>query len=143
MSIVNNRAHGWKRPLGCCALLLGLLLTPLSRAENWNDLTPAQQQLLAPLAQNWRSLDRSEQKSFTGIAKAYPDLSLDKQARLRKQISTWASLTPEQRHRAREKFTAFSKVPAEKREAVKRMVREQESQRDPTQDKTKAGPEPD
>jgi hypothetical protein len=42
-------------------------------------------------------------------------------------LETWGKLTPEQRHRAREKFTAFSKVPEEKREAVKQMVREQQT----------------
>jgi len=46
------------------------------------------------------------------------------------QIQEWAALTHEQRERAREKFTAFSRVPEDKREAVKEMVREQESQPD-------------
>ncbi|PIY06266.1 MAG: hypothetical protein COZ19_01485 [Gallionellaceae bacterium CG_4_10_14_3_um_filter_60_1069] len=115
------------------AALLGslLLLSPgISRAENWANLPPAQQQLLAPLASVWDKLETAEQKSFIGVARAYPQLPAEKQQRLREQISAWAALTPAQRHRAREKFTAFSKVPAEKREAVKQMVREQEAKPD-------------
>jgi hypothetical protein len=42
-------------------------------------------------------------------------------------METWSKLTPEQRSRAREKYKAFSRVPAEKREAVKQMVREQQT----------------
>jgi hypothetical protein len=41
-------------------------------------------------------------------------------------MEKWSKLTPEQRTRAREKYKAFNKVPAEQREAVKKMVREQQ-----------------
>ena len=115
------------------AALLGgiLLLSPaIVLAENWANLPPDQQQLLAPLAATWNKLETAEQKSFIGVAKAYPQLPAEKQQRLREQIASWAALTPAQRHQAREKFTAFSKVPAEKREAVKQMVREQEAKPD-------------
>lgn len=108
---------------------LALLSLPFCAcAEKWTDLTAAQQQILAPLAASWASLPQSEHKSFIGVANAYPTLPPEKQQRLRNQIKDWAGLTMEQRHNAREKFAAFSKVPEEKREAVKQMVREQESQ---------------
>ncbi|GAB5606298.1 DUF3106 domain-containing protein [Sideroxyarcus sp. TK5] len=110
---------------------LALLSLPFSAcAEKWSELSAAQQQILAPLSDSWDNLPQSEHKSFIGVADAYPKLSPEKQQRLRAQIKDWAGLTMEQRHRAREKFSAFSKVPEEKREAVKRMVREQEAQSD-------------
>lgn len=108
---------------------LALLSLPFCAcAEKWSELSPAQQQILAPLSASWDSLPQSEHKSFIGVADAYPKLSAEKQQRLRTQIKDWAGLTLEQRHRAREKFSAFSKVPEENREAVKKMVREQEAQ---------------
>lgn len=111
-------------------LMSGLALLSLpfcAFAEKWSELSAAQQQILAPLSTSWASLPQTEHKSFIGVADAYPTLSPEKQQRLRTQIKEWAGLTMEQRHRAREKFAAFSKVPEEKREAVKQMVREQES----------------
>ncbi len=141
MTAMQNKPKKIWHVAGLCSLLL--LLPVVSHAEKWNNLTPAQQKLLAPLAKSWNSLEKAEQKSFVGIAKAYPQLTPDKQQRLREQISTWATLTPEQRHRAREKFTAFSKVPAERRDAVKRIVREQETQPAPPPGGNESSRKPD
>lgn len=141
MTAMQNKPKNIWLVAGLCSLLL--LLPAVSHAEKWNNLTPAQRQLLAPLAKSWDSLEKAEQKSFVGVANAYPQLTPDKQQRLREQISTWAALTPEQRHRAREKFTAFSKVPAERRDEVKRIVREQETKPEAPQAKVESTQKPD
>lgn len=85
----------------------------------WTELTPAQQQILAPLAGEWDKLDNTRRKKWIAIAKAYPKMTPTRQQRLQKRMKAWAALTPEQRRAAREKYRKVKKLPPEKRKAVK------------------------
>lgn len=106
-------------------LLLGL--SGVANAETWTQLSPIQQQALAPLAHEWNALPAKRQQHYLALAKKYTTLPPEKQAAFIERLAKWNSLTPEQRHKAREKFTHFNNVPVEKKEAVKRMIKEKET----------------
>ena len=110
-------------PLIAAALLC---LPAMAGAEAWTELTPIQQETLAPLSKDWDTLAKKQQQHFLRYANHYPKLTPEQKERLHKQLVAWSKLTPEQRRRAREKHQAFSKVPQEKRELVKKMVHERE-----------------
>jgi predicted Fe-S protein YdhL (DUF1289 family) len=111
-------------------VLTGLVCLPmLAEAETWAELTPVQQEALAPLSKDWNTLANKQQQHFIKLSNHYGKLTPEKKERLHKQLVAWSKLTPEQRKRAREKYIAFSKVPPEKREQVKQMLREQEARK--------------
>jgi len=85
----------------------------------WTELTPAQQQTLAPLAGEWDKLDTTRRKKWVAIAKNYPKMTPKQQQRLQTRMKEWAALTPEQRRAAREKYQTVKKLPPEKRKEVK------------------------
>jgi hypothetical protein len=85
----------------------------------WAEITPAQQQILAPLAGEWDKLDTTRRKKWIAIAKNYPKMTPKQQQRLQTRMKEWAALTPEQRRVAREKYKSVKKLPPEKRKAVK------------------------
>jgi hypothetical protein len=98
---------------------------------SWQELSPQQQQILAPLANDWSSLSEKQQKNFIGIAKRYPELTPLKQQRLQERLLKWSKLTPAQRRKAREKYQSFNELPPEKREAEKQTLREQHAKKHP------------
>jgi hypothetical protein len=86
---------------------------------DWFELTPAQQNVLAPLKEDWGSLDTMRRKKWIKVADAYPKMKPAEQQRLQTRMKDWAKLTPEQRRVAREKYLALKKMPPAKREQVK------------------------
>ena len=103
----------------------------------WTELTPAQQQLLAPLQPEWEQLDTARRKKWVSIADRYPTMKPAQQERLKKRMEEWAKLTPEERKAARAKYQNLKNQPPEKRDEVKRRWQEYE------QSKTPAPPPPE
>ena len=89
---------------------------PLEQPK-WSQLTPQQQQILAPLAKDWDGFVPSRRKKWLGIAKHYPTMTPEQQQRIQTQMKPWASLTPEERNVARANFKKKNKETAEQREA--------------------------
>jgi hypothetical protein len=115
------------RLLQASLLIVSMLCATLAQAQHWSELTPQQQQALAPLAAEWDTLPEKRHQYLIKLAKHYPQLTPEKQELFHKQIVPWSKLTAEQRQRAREKHKALSNVPPEKREAIKKMVKEQQA----------------
>ncbi|MCW5604263.1 MAG: DUF3106 domain-containing protein [Burkholderiales bacterium] len=90
----------------------------------WAELTPAQQQILAPLAREWDSLDATRRKSWLTIASRYPKMTVQEQQRLQQRMKEWVALTPEQRRAARERYQFMRKLPPDKRKEIDRQWRE-------------------
>lgn len=107
-------------------LVASLLCTTVAYAQKWVELTPQQQQALAPLANEWNTMPEKRQQYLLKLAKHYPKLTPEKKELFHKQIVPWSKLTAEQRSRAREKHKALKNVPPEKREALKKMAQEQQ-----------------
>ena len=56
----------------------------------WAELTPEQQEVLAPLKSEWESLDRDRRLKWVGIAKRYPTMKPEQQARAQRRMDAWA-----------------------------------------------------
>jgi hypothetical protein len=90
----------------------------------WVQLTPAQQQILAPLQPEWGELDTLRRKKWVSIADRYPRMKPAEQQRLQKRMQEWAKLTPDERRAAREKYQSLKKLPPQKRNEVRQKWRE-------------------
>lgn len=96
---------GLATALACAALAASVALAaPAKKTPAWSELTPAQQQALAPLAEEWGRLDAASKRTWLGVAKRYPKMTPIGQKRVQTRIKTWAKLTPEQRREARERY---------------------------------------
>ena len=81
----------------------------------WAELTPDQQEILAPLKSEWDKLDRDRRLKWVGIAKRYPSMKPEQQVRVQRRMETWVKLSVEQRRQARENYKRIAKVPRERR----------------------------
>jgi len=68
----------------------------------WSELTPAQREVLSPLAAQWPQFDSNHKVKWIAISNKYPTMTPEQQQRLRQNIADWAKLTPEQHRLARE-----------------------------------------
>ncbi len=85
----------------------------------WAELTPAQQQVLAPLKDDWQEIDTLRRGKWVRVADRYPKMKPDEQQLLQTRMKEWATLTPEQRRIAREKYQTIKKLPPDERAKVK------------------------
>jgi len=76
----------------------------------WSELTPAQQQALAPLANEWDSLDSFRKSKWLAIGNKYAAMKPDQQRRVQERMREWIKLTPEQRRTARESYARAKKL---------------------------------
>jgi hypothetical protein len=86
----------------------------------WSELTPAQQQVLAPLVTDWGNMDTVRRRKWVGIANRYPKMKPAEQQLLQKRMKDWAALTPAQRQVARNRYQELKKrTPAQRRNMSK------------------------
>jgi len=90
----------------------------------WTELTPAQQQVLAPLQPEWEQLDTTRRKKWIAIANRYPTMKPAQQQRLQKRMQEWAQLTPEERKAARDRYRTLKNLPPQERREVKQKWQE-------------------
>lgn len=76
----------------------------ISSKPDWQDLTPAQQLSLKPLAANWNTLGESHKRKWIAIAANYPALASAEQTKLHSRMTEWVSLSQQQRAQARLNF---------------------------------------
>jgi hypothetical protein len=76
----------------------------------WTDLTPTQQQALAPLAAEWDKLSSARKSKWLVIGNKYASMKPDEQQRVQARMREWVSLTPEQRRIARESYARAKKL---------------------------------
>ncbi|MGV8805521.1 MAG: DUF3106 domain-containing protein [Polaromonas sp.] len=117
------RFKGWDKALLMTGVL-GCVLPGLAQTQNpalpaasaptktkpapgvsWAELTPTQQQALAPLATSWNtSMSESQKRKWLEISKNYSALSPEGQATLTSRMNEWVALSPQQRAQARLNF---------------------------------------
>ena len=112
--------------LGLCIALSAFAAAPEKKQPDWVQLTPEQQQILAPLASDWNNFDNMRRRKWLLLVKRYPRMKPEQQQRLQTQMQQWANLTPAQRQIARENYKKLAKQPPEKREVVKQKWRERQ-----------------
>lgn len=126
---------------GLCLALSGLAIAADKKQPDWSQLTPEQQQILAPLASDWNNFDDRRRKKWLLTAKRYPKMKPEQQQRMQTQMQDWAKLSPEQRRIARENYKKLEKQPPEKREVIKKKWQEDQKRRQ-TQPNRAAPPAP-
>ena len=83
----------------------------------WTELTPAQRDVLGPLASQWSQLDGNHKIKWIAISNKYPSMTPEQQGRLKQNITDWAKLTPEQHRLARESYAKAKKLNPEQKTA--------------------------
>ena len=106
----------------------------------WTELTPAQQQVLAPLQPEWDQLDTVRRKKWLAIANRYPSMKPPEQERLAKRMQEWAKLSPAERKAAREKYQKLKNQPPQTRNEMKRRWQEYEQSKTPAAPPAPAAP---
>lgn len=76
----------------------------------WTELTPAQQQALAPLASEWDKLDAFRKNKWLVIGNKFATMKPDEQQRMQERMRDWVELTPAQRRFARERYARAKKL---------------------------------
>lgn len=89
--------------------------TPAKAKLGWHNLTPAQQQILAPLAPEWNELSSFRKKKWLELAVRYKAMPPEAQARMQTRIEDWAKLSPEQRRKARQSYINAKKLTPEQK----------------------------
>lgn len=82
---------------------------PVTR-PGWQDLTPAQQLSLKPLAANWSGLSQGQKRKWIAISAGYAKLSPTEQATMHSRMTEWAGLSQSQRAQARLNFADTKQV---------------------------------
>lgn len=81
----------------------------------WSELTPAQQQVLAPFGDHWNTLPLEEKRAWVRLADRFPRMKPAQQAKASKRIAEWAALSPEQRRIARANYRLAKSLPKDER----------------------------
>lgn len=79
----------------------------------WNELSPAQREVLAPLASAWPSLSPSHQRKWLEMARSYRSLPPEEQAKMQGRMKEWVALSPQQRTQARLNFARTKELSKE------------------------------
>ncbi|MGZ5818354.1 MAG: DUF3106 domain-containing protein [Burkholderiaceae bacterium] len=81
----------------------------------WSDLSPIQQQALAPLSSDWDKIDAMRKQKWLVIANKFHEMKPEEQQRLQDRMRDWAKLTPAQRRAARESYERTKKLNADQK----------------------------
>jgi len=83
----------------------------------WNELTPAQQHALAPLAGEWNKMSFNSKEKWLVIGNKFAAMTPAEQERMQERMRDWVKLTPVQRRSVRESYTRAKKLDADKKSA--------------------------
>ena len=75
-----------------------------SARPHWSDLSPSEQQALAPLKPQWQSISVAQKRKWLAMAKNFASLPPEEQNKLHARVQEWALLSPQQRAQARLNF---------------------------------------
>ncbi len=82
----------------------------------WADISPAQREVLAPLAGTWDTVSEAQKRKWLALTDNFPRLSPDDQAKLRSRMTEWVGMSAQQRSQARLNFGESQKLaPDDKR----------------------------
>lgn len=105
----------------CAAILASALAASAQSASDkgvaWTALTPAQQQVLAPLQRDWQSIDVNRRQKWLEVARRFDSMPPDERNRVQERMVEWARLTPAERTQARLQFQEARQLPAQERNA--------------------------
>lgn len=82
----------------------------LASKPDWQELTPAQQLSLKPLAANWRNMAEAEKRKWIALAANYSTLTPPEQAKMHSRMTDWSALSQQQRTQARLNFARSKRI---------------------------------
>ncbi len=83
----------------------------------WNELTPSQQQALAPLSGKWDAVSEVQKRKWLALSQNFPKMSGAEQEKLHSRMSEWVALSPQQRTQARLGFGETQRLSADDKKA--------------------------
>ena len=83
----------------------------------WSELTPAQQQALAPLSGKWDTVNEAQKRKWLALSQNFPKMSGAEQAKLHSRMTEWAALSPQQRTQARLNFGETQQISPDDKKA--------------------------
>lgn len=83
----------------------------------WTELTPLQQQALAPLAGAWPTISEAQKRKWLVMAQSYGRLSPTEQEKLHGRMTGWVTLSPQQRTQARLNFAETKQLAPDDKKA--------------------------
>lgn len=86
-----------------------------SQKPQWQDLTGAQQQALAPLAELWPSMTQPHKRKWLAVSQNFGQLSTDEKSVVQGRMREWAALSPQQRTLARLNFADVKQLPQDEK----------------------------
>ncbi|WP_048438614.1 DUF3106 domain-containing protein [Caenimonas sp. SL110] len=82
----------------------------------WTEISPAQREVLAPLAGTWDSVSEAQKRKWLALSDNFPKLAPAEQAKLRSRMTEWVGMSAQQRSQARLNFGESQKLaPDDKR----------------------------
>jgi hypothetical protein len=104
------------------ALVVAFLALAIPRdvgaATAWAQLSPVQQQALAPLQADWDGLETDRRAKWLEVASRFPTLNAAERQRLHSRMAEWVRLSPNERRSARLQFQEARRVSPEDRQAA-------------------------
>ncbi len=122
LSLLAAAAQGADAPLQTTMASSGAVQPAVNSGQEfakplWSELSPAQQQALAPLANEWDKLDSLRKNKWLAIGNRYATMKPTEQQRMQERMHDWVKLTPEQRRIARESYARAKKLNPEQKSA--------------------------
>jgi Protein of unknown function (DUF3106) len=95
----------------------GAAATQKSGGPAWGNLSPAQQQALAPLQRDWPGIDASRKAKWLEVAAKFPKMPPEERARVQERMAAWSRLSPAERGEARIQFQQARQLAPDDRQA--------------------------
>ncbi|GGY32532.1 DUF3106 domain-containing protein [Pseudoduganella albidiflava] len=93
------------------------LLSPSVNELRWQDLTPAQQEALAPLKSGWDDLGPVRKQKWLEIAGRYASMKPTEKKRMLERMRAWTEMSPEERKAVRENYARAQRAVGGKKAA--------------------------
>ena len=90
----------------------------------WSALSPAQQQLLAPMRNQWARLPTARQRALARGSRIWLHMSPAQRRQAQQRFRKWRRLTPQRRALLRRRWRQFRALPAPQRAAIRRSFRQ-------------------
>ena len=92
-------------------------IKPAETKPTWAELTPPQQQALAPLSGTWVGLSEAHKRKWLALSQNFPKLPPAEQTKLHSRMTEWAALSPKQRTLARLNFGETKRISPDDKKA--------------------------
>lgn len=114
----------WTRLLRGALLGLGLVVASAAFAQGlqatgpiaWNNLSPAQRGVLAPLERDWKAISPGQQQKWAEVANRFPAMPVEDRSRVQQRLSDWSRLSPQERASARLNFQEARQLSPQERQ---------------------------